>query len=600
MAFIPQDVIEQVQRAVDIVEVVRSHFPLKRSGRNFVALCPFHAEKTPSFNVNPQKQIFKCFGCGKAGDVFGFVMAMDRLEFPQAVRLLAERGGVTLPEADSPGAQARKALREQVYEVNRWAARLFAKTLGHEELGRDARHYLEARRFQPEVAERFGVGYAPDSWDFLYQQASREKVPIDVLEKAGLLGRRQSGGFYDTFRSRLMFPITDVRGRVVGFGGRALGDDQQPKYLNTSETPVFDKSRVLYGLGQARDSIEREGQAIVVEGYTDCLMAHQVGVPWAVATLGTALTARHVRLLRRYVDEVVLVFDGDDAGRRAADRSAGLFLAEGVAARVVVLDEGVDPFDFLRARGRVAFLSRVRGASEAFEHLMSGAEERYRAGGVRERAEVLEEMAALAADCGDPLRRNVLVEAIAQRLGTNEAGLRERVAALSRRGAGAQVSSRPTVTGIASGAERGFVQSLLARPSLIQRAREVVRPEDLEDETARRALEAVYRSAEGAGGRLSAVTAAAADADLAAVLVGLAEEKPEEFDFERQFEVSLSVLAQRRGARRAADLDRRLRQAQASGDEEGLKTALQEKLAVQREQEQERHNLAEGMYQEVS
>jgi len=601
VAFIPQDIIEQVQRSVDIAQVVRSYFPLKRSGRNFVALCPFHAEKTPSFNVNPQKQIFKCFGCGKAGDVFGFVMAMERAEFPEAVRLLAERAGVTLPEARSPEVQARKALREQLYEVNRWAARVFAQALRDEQLGRQARLYLEGRRFQSEVLERYQVGYAPESWDFLFQRAARDKVSVDLLEKAGLVSRRQSGGFFDTFRGRLMFPIADVRDRVVGFGGRALSDGQHPKYLNTSETPLFNKSRVLYGLGQAREAIEREGRVIVVEGYTDCLMAHQVDIGWTVATLGTALTARHARLLRRYADEVVLVFDGDEAGQRAAARSAGLFLAEGVTARVVILDQGSDPFDLLVARGRVALLSRVQAAPEAFEYLMGEAGARYARGGIRERAEVLEEMAVLAAECTDLLRRSVLVEAIAQRLGTNEVSLRERVSGLSRRTGRRGPPSRSAVKGIGIRVEREFVQSLLARPALIERARSSMAPEDLEDETGRRALEAVYRAAETEGsGGISSITAAAADADLAATLIALAEEKPEDFDFDGQFEMSLAVLAQRRRTRRAADLDRRLREAQASGDEALLRAALQEKLAVQREHEERGRILAQGMYREVN
>jgi DNA primase len=600
VALIPQDVIEQIQRSVNIVDVVLSYFPLKRSGRNFVALCPFHAEKTPSFNVNPSKQIFKCFGCGKAGDVFGLVMAMERVEFPQAVRMLAERAGIVLPEAATPGAQAQRELRERMYEVNQWAARLYGQALREESVGRTARLYLEKRGFESELVERFGLGYAPDSWDYLYRQAATEKLSVELLEKAGLLSRRQSGGFYDTFRGRLMFPITDVRGRVVGFGGRALVADQQPKYLNTSETALFDKSRLLYGLAQGREAIEKERQVIVVEGYTDCLMAHQVSIAWTVATLGTALTARHVRLLRRYADDVVLVFDADEAGERAAARSAGLFLAEGVDARVAILGAGMAPYDFLVARGRVAFLNRVREAEEVIEHVLSRAEQRHRTGGVRERAEVLEEMASLAADCSDPLRQNVLVESIAQRLGTAEARLRERVVALSRRGAGPRQPGSEAGAGISNRVERELIQSLLARSALVEQARQVLDPEQLEDETARRALGAVYRAAGGGeGGRLTAVTSAAADSSLAEMLVKLAEEKPEEFDFEGQFEVSLEVLEQRGRTRRAAELDRRRREAEAAGNEALAHAVLQEKLALQREQDERRHKLAEGQYQEV-
>lgn len=598
MAFIPQDIIERVQQSVDIVEVVRSYFPLKRSGRNFVALCPFHAEKTPSFNVNPQKQIFKCFGCGKAGDVFGFVMAMERLEFPQAVRLLAERAGVALPETRTPEARTARDLREKVYRANEWAAKQFAAALADEERGRGARTYLRERGFEPALVERFRLGYAPEGWDFLVGKAAKAKVDLALLEQAGLVSRRQSGGFFDTFRGRLMFAIADVRGRVVGFGGRALGEDGQPKYLNTAQTPVFDKGRVLYGLGQARTAVERERRALVVEGYTDCLMAHQAGIDWTVATLGTALTAGHARLLRRYADEVVLVFDGDEAGRRAAVRAAGLFLAEGVTAKVVVLEEGLDPCDFLVARGRVALLGRVTEAPEVFEYLLGRAEERYRGGGVRERTEVLEEMAQVVAQCREPLRRAVLLEGIARRLGAAEAALRERVGALGRRAGRGESPGPAPVKGIGVRVEAAFVQSLLARPALRERARSVVRPEDLEDETARRALEVLYRAGEAGG--LASVTAVAADAALAAVLVRLAEEKPEGFDFEAQFEASLGVLAQRRDARRVVELDRRLRQAQTAGDEALLEALLAEKLTVQREVQERRKALVQGMYREVN
>ena len=601
MTTLPRDVIEQVQRSVDIAEVVRSYFPLKRSGRNFVALCPFHTEKTPSFNVNPQKQIFKCFGCGKAGDVFGFVMAMERVEFPQAVRLLAERAGITLPEASAPEAQERKELREQLYRANTWAAELFGRALADEQSGREARAYLEGRRFRPEVLKSFAVGYAPDRWDYVYQSASRDKVPVDLLEKAGLLARRQGGGFYDVFRGRVMFPIGDERGRLVGFGGRALAAEQQPKYLNTPETPLFDKGRLLYGLAEARPAIEREGRAVVVEGYTDCVMAHQEGITWTVATLGTALSERHVRLLRRFADEVVLLFDGDEAGQRAAGRAVGLFLTEGVSARVLMLDEGMDPFDFLVKRGSAALLEQLAAAPEAFEYLVGGAEKRYREGGLRERGVVLEELAALAATCTEPLRRSLLAGGIAQRLGAEEASFRERVARLGRRAGPGALSPQPSAKGIAVRVERDLVQALLAQPALVERAQAEVSPEDLEDETARRALEALYGAAErGTGGRLASVTAMTGDDVLAALLVELAEEKPEDFDFATQVEMSIAVLAERRQGRLAAELDRRWREAKASGDEALVDALLQEKLAARREEQERRRALAERTMREVS
>ena len=469
-------------------------------------------------------------------------------------------------------------------------------------MGREARAYLEGRHSRPEVVKGFGLGYAPDRWDYVYQSASRDKVPVDLLEKAGLLTRRQGGGFYDVFRGRVMFPIADERGRLVGFGGRTLAAEQQPKYLNTPETPLFDKGRLLYGLAEARKAIEQEGRAVVVEGYTDCVMAHQEGISWTVATLGTALSERHVRLLRRFAEEVVLLFDGDEAGQRAAGRAAGLFLAEGVSARVLILEEGMDPFDFLVKRGRAALLEQLAAAPEAFEYLVGGAEGRYRAGGLREREAVLEELAALAAGCTEPLRRSLLAGSMAQRLRVEEAAFRERVARLGRRTEAGAFSPQPSARkGIAVRVERDLVQALLAQPTLIGQAQAEVSPEELEDETARRALEALYGDAEGGGGGgLAAVTARTGDGDLAALLVELAEEKPEDFDYAAQLEASIAVLAGRRQGRLAADLDRRWRETEASGDEALGDALLQKKLAASRKEQELRRALAEGSTREVS
>jgi DNA primase len=330
-------------------------------------------------------------------------------------------------------------------------------------------------------------------------------------------------------------------------------------------------------------------------------MAHQEGISWTVATLGTALSERHVRLLRRFAEEVVLLFDGDEAGQRAAGRAAGLFLAEGVSARVLILEEGMDPFDFLVKRGRAALLEQLAAAPEAFEYLVGGAEGRYRAGNLREREAVLEELAALAAGCTEPLRRSLLAGSMAQRLGVEEAALRERVARLGRRTEAGAASPQRSAKGIAVGWEWALVQALLAQPALIERAQAKVSPEDLEDETARRALEALYRAAEGGGGaRLAAVTALTGDGALAALLVELGEEKPEDFDYAEQLDKSIVGLAGLRQGRLAADLDRRAREADASGDEARGDALRQEKLAASRKEQELRRALAEGSPREVS
>ncbi|MGB3195104.1 MAG: DNA primase, partial [Phycisphaerae bacterium] len=305
------DMLDEVARANDIVEVVSSYFPLKRAGKDHKALCPFHPEKTPSFTVSRSKQIFKCFGCGRGGSVFNFVMLRENVTFPEAVRILAERAGIALRQQagrgkpQGPGRDVRKALE--------WATLFFEGNLRHPTLGEPARNYLAARGFNKQSLEVFHLGFAPAGWDNLLKAAQGENVPVRLLELTGLVVPRDDGsGCYDRFRGRLMFPITDALSRPIGFGGRSLGDET-PKYLNSPETALVRKTESLSGLPQARARIEQTRRAVVVEGYTDVVMANQVGVTNVVATLGTALTGEHVRVLRRYADEVVLVFDSDEA-----------------------------------------------------------------------------------------------------------------------------------------------------------------------------------------------------------------------------------------------------------------------------------------------
>ncbi|MBE3133978.1 MAG: DNA primase, partial [Acidobacteria bacterium] len=360
------DILDGIARANDIVEVVSGYFPLKRAGKDYQALCPFHAEKTPSFTVSPSKQIFKCFGCGRGGSVFNFVMAKENATFPEAVRILAERAGIELKrDAD---ADQRAGARREIRDVMNWATQRFVAGLKHPKLGGPGREYLAARGIEDATIEAFQIGWAPEGWDNLIRAAERDGFPLDMLETAGLVVRRDEGtGYYDRFRGRVMFPILDPLNRPVGFGGRILGD-AQPKYLNSPETPLFHKGEALYGLPQAREAIETDRRVVVVEGYFDVVMPHQVGVRNIVATLGTALTDEHIRALKRYADEVVLVFDSDLAGQRAADRGMELFLAHDVRILITVVPQGKDPCDFCRQQGAEAFRDRINGAPDAFKY----------------------------------------------------------------------------------------------------------------------------------------------------------------------------------------------------------------------------------------
>ncbi len=346
--------INRVQQANDIVDVVSEHVSLKKKGRELVGLCPFHEDHRPSMYVNPAKQIYKCFACGAGGDVLRFVQMRERLTFPQAVERLAERAGIQLAPVrraapPMPG-QAGDIDPNLLARVNAWAAQFFQQCLNDPEKGRHAREYLAGRKIAPESVKQWRLGLAPNAVDALAKAAAAKKIPSLLLQQAGFM----TGSNQDKFVNRLMFPITDVTGRVIGFGGRTL-DDTGAKYINSPTTPLFDKSSTLYGLEQARHQIVTSGTAVLVEGYTDVIMPHQVGCTNVVAALGTSFTAGHGRILRRYAKRVVLLFDSDTAGMEAANRALEVCLAQHLDIKLAFVPEGKDPCDFVLTAGKEAF-----------------------------------------------------------------------------------------------------------------------------------------------------------------------------------------------------------------------------------------------------
>lgn len=377
--------LDDIRAAVDIVEFVGRFVNLRKAGANWKGLCPFHGEKTPSFMVNPKKGIFHCFGCGVGGDVFGFMMRQDRLSFPEAVRALAKTAGVTLPEERGTSADSG---RDDLLRAMDLAARFYAEALWKPG-GARAQKYLADRGIEPEVARRFGLGVAPDGWDTLLTFMKSEKVAEETLVSAGLaVARDNRAGVYDRFRSRLLFTIRDLQGRVVAFGGRAFGDEQ-PKYLNSPETPLYTKGNLLYAADVARESIRTRNRALIVEGYVDCLMAHQHGFTETVAALGTAFTPAQLAMLRRYCDEVVTFFDADAAGQKAAERAqellepnsggfawavnrSGSFETAGaLRVKVALLPAGHDPDTFLRTEGAAAFSDRIADAKSLLSYALA-------------------------------------------------------------------------------------------------------------------------------------------------------------------------------------------------------------------------------------
>ncbi len=370
MAF-PDSFVDDVRRAADIVRVISEHVALKKMGASWKGLCPFHQEKTPSFNVRQEPAVFHCFGCGEGGDVFKFLMIRERMSFPEAVETLARRFGVPVPEGRVEPGPDRKE-REEMLALMEAAAQHFTRTFWAAP-GTKAREYLLGRGFRKETLEKIRAGAARDAWDDLLG-ALRGKYSPALLLKAGLVLERQGKeGHYDRFRNRAVFPILNESGKVVAFGARSL-DGSEPKYLNSPETPVYSKSRVLYGLNWARDAVTRDKRAVLMEGYLDVARAIEQGVAEAVATCGTALTAQHARLLHRFAETVVLNFDQDEAGQKAARRSLEVLLDEGARVRIVELPEGHDPDTYLKAEGADAYRKRLDDAPEAVEWLMRRAE----------------------------------------------------------------------------------------------------------------------------------------------------------------------------------------------------------------------------------
>jgi len=462
---IPEDTLQTVRDRVDLVELIGRYVALKKAGRSYKGLCPFHHEKTPSFTVNPDRGAYHCFGCGEGGNAFGFLMRLENLTFPEAVRSLAAEHGVAIPES---GRSEEAGLVERVLEANAVAQRLYTRVLQGEE-GRGAREYLAGRGLGAEDFERFGIGLAPAGWDELGRELRRENVPAAVGERAGLLRERQSGGHYDLLRGRVTFPIQDARGRVVAFGGRALEAGQEPKYLNSPESPVFRKREAFYGLPHALAGIARSERIVVVEGYFDRIALHRAGIEEALATCGTALSEDHARALRRRARQVVLLFDGDAAGRRAALRALEGLLPSGLRVRAGALPPGDDPDTLLAREGPEALRAVVEEAPAGLDLAIADAV----ATGCatpEQRADAVRRVVPLLARIDEPAERGAWEQRLALATGAREEDVRVSVRAVAR---GAEVEdSVPVRTPILASREEHqlnqLVQALLDHPSCVE------------------------------------------------------------------------------------------------------------------------------------
>jgi DNA primase len=521
------DAKEQVRQAVDIVDLVGSYIQLRRQGRNFVGLCPWHDDSRPSLQVNPDRQSFKCWVCDLGGDVFSFVMKAEGLEFREALEMLADRAGIQMKSPSSHSSEASGSPgrveddKRVLYRVMAWAEEQFHRCLLGAPEAEPGRRYLAERGITPESVGKWHLGFAPDRWEWILERARGTEWTPAILERVGLLRRKElGGGFYDWFRGRVMFSIRDARSRPIALGGRVLpqlADERTAKYINSPETPLFSKSRELYGLDLARENFKAGGGAIVMEGYTDCLMAHQNGIDNCVAVLGTALGERHLQLLRRYTDCITLVLDGDEAGRRRTneilDNLLALFEKNQVDLRILTLPEGLDPCDFIATHGSDPFRQLLTQAVDALEHkfrtVTNGLDtltDTHRASQAAE--QMLATLASIRPTSGGAtsqtlLREEQMLSRIARKFHLPEEKLRTRLSSMrraaKRRVANAGPAERPAISEPATRLvelpawERSLLEIILLDPSVVARLRPTIEPAAVTNNAGRQIYSACCR-----------------------------------------------------------------------------------------------------------
>ncbi|MBI3268528.1 MAG: DNA primase [Planctomycetes bacterium] len=601
MGRIPDEKKLEILRATDIVELIQPYVPLKRAGANFKGLCPFHNEKTPSFIVNPARQSFHCFGCHKGGDCFTFLVEHDKVSFPEALKILADRAGIHVEFEGGDSGAGRN--RPGLLKVLQFAADFYHRSYLDSPGAAEVRDYVTRRGISAGSAAQFKLGYAPNAWDALLVAARKKEFSPAALVEGGLAcPRRDGSGHYDRFRHRLQFPIWDGRDQVIGFGARTL-DGTEPKYLNSPETPTFSKGRTLYGINFARGAAAKTGALCIMEGYTDVIVAHQFGFTNAVATLGTALTEDHVRLLRRYAARIYVVYDGDAAGEKAAERSLDMFLREDLELRVATLPAGLDPDECLLQRGKEVFQGCLDQAKELFEYRLEAACRRFGTDTIAGQTRVIEEILESLQAATNTVRRDLQVQRLAVELKVDENTLRRRlnertaaaVAAAGRapgpnrdaRAAGAAgpagAVGRPAAHDRVSIAGEWLIEAMLADPQFVGLVREQVPPEDFPTQETREIAEGIFSLADsGHSVTVGAVSAVLGEGSLSGRVVELAER---EFPPERaraRIDDSIKTLVDARLKARSAEISRRLREAREAGDRAEEDRLLNEKLEIER------------------
>ncbi|MFH1198639.1 MAG: DNA primase [Candidatus Omnitrophota bacterium] len=580
---IPENILEDILGRIDIVEIISGYIPLKRSGRNFKAPCPFHHEKTPSFMVSADRQIYHCFGCHKGGNVFRFLMDYERMEFPEAVEMLAKKCGVVLPESKPQDPKATNFIT-QLYKLNELAAGFYEQGLSLAP-GAQAKDYLLKRGIKEESLKLFKLGFAADKWDGLITYLRAKGVPLSLLEKAGLVLSKEGGGYYDRFRNRVIFPIFDIKSRVLAFGARVLpalsrgeGDNSLPKYLNSPETPVYTKGKHLYGLNFAKDAIRDNDYAVIVEGYLDFLMPYQEGVQNIVASLGTALTPEQARALKRYTHNIVMVYDPDKAGEMATLRSLDIFIEEGMNVKVVSLPEGLDPDLFVRQNGAQGFREKILAAKSLFDYKLGILKLRHNAKDVEGKSNIAAAMLPTINKFEDAVTKSEYIKKLSQELSVTETALWEELKKIKDGRLAVDFSRGQTKKAIdINPTEKMLIKMMLEAPGLARYVKENLIPEDFKDERASRIVSLLFNFIEqGKEMGPSVLVNHIDEEDIAQFICESAFLDVAQENKEKVVENCVCRMKDERLKNRRQNLHEEIKRAQALGDEEKLNILMQE------------------------
>lgn len=566
-------VISRIQQANDITDVIAEHMSLEKRGKELVGLCPFHTDHRPSLYVNPAKQIFKCFACGAGGDVLKFVQMKENLTFSQAVERLAQRAGITLESKTKTERVSSGMDPGKLAKINQWVMGLWLDNLWHPEKGEAARLYLKKRQISEETARSWQLGLAMDAWDDVVAKAAGKKVLPRIMIEAGLAVEKDHGRCYDKFRNRLMFPIEDVTGRIVGFGGRTLGDDPA-KYMNSPATVLFDKSHSLYGLGRARQAISKTGTVVLVEGYTDVIMSHQCGVENVVAALGTSLTSGHARILRRYAKRIVLVFDSDVAGNAAANRALEVGLSEKIDMHMAFVPEGKDPCDYLLEAGPEAFRRVIEEARDVLEFKWHVLERQLETGQtLTERTEAVRQFlqtsaAAINARSVDSVSRTVLLSRLGELMKMPPSRIEQELVKIQKQQARSERKDDGSLpngpiadrANLVTRAQYEVIQSLLRDPGAFAEVSQRLTIEDFGPDTRTKEIaEALFACLEkGVEPALTSLYGSVESTETACLLAELDAASEQKANLREQLAQAVKTLEEQRCGRRINDLKQRL------------------------------------------